>query len=198
MGGTITIEDAFVRRTLTPLLLIFFLIFAGGLVAAIYVLLDCTQVSVLSRFGFFDGEPSQVSLTIIDAFLTIKAFPESIRAPLTQFLPALVAAICFQASGTALNRAGRTLFLIVLFLIIVGIVTYILAGAQIAINFPRGPASIDVISAYATFCINTGLVYFGLLTGFSISTTATGGPGPNGGKGLVNPKSNADVVDVRG
>ena len=198
MGGAITIEDEFVRRTLSPLLLILFLLFAGGLAAALYVLLDCTQVLVLSRFGFFDGDPSRVSLTIIDAFLAIKAFPESIRAPLTQFLPALVAAICFQASGTALNRAGRTLFLIVLFLIIIGIVTYMLAGAQTAINFPMGPASIDVISNYATFCINTGLIYFGLLTGFSISTAATGGPEPNGGKGLVNPKSNADVGDVRG
>ena len=107
----ITISDPFVRTVLGPCLIGIFGLFLAGVLAIDYVLADVSPVG-FSWLGLFDGLPSPFSSATVRFFEAIGSVPDVIKLPVGNLLPALVAAICFQASGISLTIVGRTLFLI--------------------------------------------------------------------------------------
>jgi hypothetical protein len=100
------ISDKFVKRVLSPTLLLIF----------IFLISPCliSSIVIYSTDFLHDVEPGYI-IQILDRYNNFKGLPSDILAIIIQTLPAFIGAICYRrSSDNRLNIYGKLAFLILL------------------------------------------------------------------------------------
>jgi hypothetical protein len=157
-------SDGFVRAVLKPTLVLAMVLLIVPIAAILYCVAD-----VLSN-----QLESDMTKAIGAGFLAMKGIPATVTGTAMQILPALLTALCFASDKITLSWTGRIVFVLDLILVALSAVAVSILNpdAKWANDFTGNNSGL--VQAYkdtAEFCLNTGLVYFGLLTGLTLSTT---------------------------
>jgi hypothetical protein len=159
----ITISDQFIRRVLEPLLALIFVAVAVPPTLILFILWETEM---------FSAAESSRAIAVIDAFNWAKDSPTSIAHALAQIFPAIVASLCLGKNRDYLSVVGRFVFLLTVYIIAVSFFARSVVdptNPKFAENISGGRATLEKFVAVGGYCLNFGLVYFGLLTGFSMA-----------------------------